>query len=142
MVNWKALGFGLVVTLILAYLGNYIPYLDIPLAPIIGGLIAGFITGGSFKTGILYGGVSTSIIGFIYTLIVIVLSAGNTISTTITTAISTTSLSGDSGIITVIIIIIGTIIAFAIYFILGSIGGIIGITIKERKAVEYILKNN
>jgi hypothetical protein len=142
MVNWKALAFGLVVTLILAYLGNYIPYLDIPLAPIIGGIIAGFITGGSFKSGIVYGGVSASIIGFSYTLIVIMSSAGNTISKAVTTAVSTTSLSGDSGIITVIIIIIGAIIAFAIYFILGSIGGIVGVTIKERKAVQYILKNN
>jgi hypothetical protein len=32
-VNWKAIGFGFIVTLVLAYLGNYVPYLDIPIAP-------------------------------------------------------------------------------------------------------------
>ena len=53
MINWKAIVLGFIVTIILAYLGNYIPYLDIPLAPIIGGIIAGLVVGGDYKNGLL-----------------------------------------------------------------------------------------
>jgi hypothetical protein len=53
MINWKAIGFGFIVTLVLAYLGNYIPYSDIPLAPLVGELIAGCVVGGIRKMELL-----------------------------------------------------------------------------------------
>lgn len=132
MINWKAIGFGLIVTLILAYLGNYVPYLDIPLAPVIGGIIAGYVVGGSYKNGIINGGLSAGIIGFIYTLLVIVITTGNTITTAVNNAVATSSLSGQSGLVIAGIIIFASIVAFGIYFILGLIGGIIGVVIKEK----------
>jgi hypothetical protein len=75
MVNWKSIGLGFIVTLVLVYLGNYLPYLDMSLAPILGGIFAGYMVGGSYKNGVIYGGFSASIAGFIYTLLVIILSA-------------------------------------------------------------------
>lgn len=132
MVNWKAISYGFIVTLVLAYLGNYIPYVDIPLAPIMGGIIAGYVVGGSYKNGIINGGLSAGIVGFIYTLIVIVYTTGSTIVTAVNKAVATTALSGESGIVIVSIIIFASIVAFGIYFILGLIGGIIGASINER----------
>ncbi len=138
MINWKAVGFGFIVTLVLAYLGNYIPYVDIPLAPIIGGIVAGYVVGGSYKNGIINGGFAAGIPGFLYTLAVIVFVTGSTIAV----AVSKTALSGESGIVTIIIIIIGAILAFVIYFVLGLIGGIIGATIKERGIKRTIPETN
>jgi Family of unknown function (DUF5518) len=132
MINRKAIVLGFIVTIVLAYIGNYIPYLDIPLAPIIGGVIAGLVVGGGYKNGIINGGLAAGIPGFIYTLIVIVYATGSTISTAVTRSLANTSYLGLSGIITVGIIIFGSILAFGIYFILGLIGGIIGVVIKDK----------
>ena len=132
MINRKAIILGFMVTIVLAYMGNYIPYLDIPLAPIIGGVVAGLVVGGSYRNGIINGGLAAGIPGFIYTLIVIVYVTGSTISTAVTKALASTSYTGLSEIITVIIIIFGSIVAFGIYFILGLIGGIIGVLIKDK----------
>ncbi|MFY9637444.1 MAG: DUF5518 domain-containing protein [Methanobacterium sp.] len=132
MINWKAIVLGFIVTIVLAYLGNYIPYLDIPLAPIIGGIIAGLVVGGDYKNGIINGGLAAGIPGFIYTLIVIVYITGSTISTAVTKALAFTSYTGLSEIISVLIIIFGSIVAFGIYFILGLIGGIFGVIIKDK----------
>jgi hypothetical protein len=132
MVNLKAIVLGFIVTLVLAYLGNYIPYVDIPIAPFIGGIIAGYIVGGSYKNGIINGGLSAGIVGFIYTLVVIVYTNGSTITMAVNKAVANSALSGESGIVIAFIIIFASIVAFGIYFILGLIGGIIGTAIKER----------
>jgi TM2 domain-containing membrane protein YozV len=55
-------------------------------------------------------------------------------------AVIPTSLSGASGIVTVRIIILGATIAFVIYFIMGLIGGLIGVAIKERNAEKQIFR--
>ena len=141
MVNWKALGLGFIITLILAYLGKYIPHLDMPLAPIIGGIIAGYMVGGSYRDGVVYGGLSTGIAGFIYTILVIILSAGVSLASTVSMNIFPMSMYGESFIVTMGIIILATILSFIIYFILGLIGGIIGIAIKERNAEKQILRS-
>jgi hypothetical protein len=97
-----------------------------------GGIITGYVMGGSYKNGIINGGLSAGIVGFIYTLIVIVYTTGSTIVTAVNKAVATTALSGEFGIVIVSIIIFASIVAFGIYFILGLIGGIIGASINER----------
>ena len=124
----------------MAYLGNYLPYLDMSLAPILGGILAGYIVGGSYKNGAIYGGFSAGIAGFIYTLLVIILSSGIALATSVSVAVVPTSLSSASGIVTAGVIILGATIAFVIYFIMGLIGGFIGVAIKERNAEKQILK--
>jgi hypothetical protein len=140
MVNWKAIGFGVSVTLILAYLGNFIPYLGMSIAPIVGGIIAGYIVGGSFKNGIIYGGFSAGTAGFIYTFLVVVLTAGISKATAVSMNIYPSAVGSESGIVTAIIIGLSVILAFGTYFIMGVIGGIIGIAIKEREAEKQIFR--
>jgi hypothetical protein len=141
MVNWKAIGVGVIITLTLAYLGKYIPHLDTPIAPIIGGIIAGYMVGGSYKNGIIYGGLSAGLAGFVYTIIVIVLDSGIALAAAVSMNIAPMSLNGESGIITASIIILGALLSFVIYLIMGLIGGIIGIAIKERNAEKQILRS-
>ena len=140
MVNWKSIGLGFIVTFLFVYLGRYLPYLDMSLAPILGGIFAGYIVGGIYKNGAIYGGFSAGSAGFIYTLLIILLSSGIARATSVSMALVPTSLSGASGIVTASVIILGGIIAFVIYFIMGLIGGIIGVAIKERNAEKQILK--
>ena len=141
MVNWKAICLGFIGTFILAYLGKYIPHLDMPIAPIVGGIIAGYMVGGSYRDGSVYGGLSAGIAGFIYTLLVIILSAGVSVASTVSMNVFQMSIYGESGIVTAGIIILGAILSFIIYFILGLIGGIIGIAVKERNAEKQILRS-
>ena len=141
MVNWKAICLGFIGTFILAYLGKYIPHLDMPIAPLIGGIIAGYMVGGSYRDGGFYGGLSAGIAGFIYTLLVIILSAGVSLASTVSMNIFPMSMYGETWIVTLGIIILGAILSFIIYFILGLFGGIIGIAIKERNAEKQILRS-
>ena len=60
------------------------------------------------------------------------ITTGNTITTAVNNAVATSSLSGQSGLVIAGIIIFASIVAFGIYFILGLIGGIIGVVIKEK----------
>jgi hypothetical protein len=140
MVNWKAIGLGFIITLVLAYLGRYIPHLDMPIAPIIGGIISGYIVGGSYRDGGIYGGLSVGIAGFLYTIMVILLT-GISLATTVSMNIFPMAMNGESGIVTAAIIILGALLAFSIYFIMGLIGGIIGIAIKERNAEKQIFRS-
>jgi len=140
MVNWKAIGLGFIITLVLAYLGRYIPHLDMPIAPIIGGIISGYMVGGSYRDGGIYGGLSVGIAGFLYTMMVILLT-GISLATTVSMNIFPMAMNGESGIVTAAIIILGALLAFSIYFIMGLIGGIIGIAIKERNAEKQIFRS-
>ena len=141
MVKWKAIGLGIIITLILAFLGKYLPHLDNPIAPIIGGIFAGYVVGGSYKNGVIYGGLSAGIAGFVYTLLIIIISGGIGLAAIVSMNIAPNTVNGESSIVTASIIILGTLLAFGTYLILGVIGGIIGIAIRERNAEKQILKS-
>lgn len=111
-----------------------------PIAPIIGGIISGYIVGGSYRDGGIYGGLSVGIAGFLYTIMVILLT-GISLATTVSMNIFPMAMNGESGIVTAAIIILGALLAFSIYFIMGLIGGIIGIAIKERNAEKQIFRS-
>jgi hypothetical protein len=127
MFNWKIIGIGFVVTLVLAIIGLFVPFLGL-LAPIIGGIVAGYmIGGGKYVDGIVDGGLSAGIAGFIFTLVTVLL-LGSLISTVATTA----GYTGSTGALTAAAAIIGAIVAFIIFLILGLIGGVIGIAISGK----------
>ena len=64
--NWKAIGFSFAVTLVISiFSGLYLPQYIVFISPIIGGLIAGYMVGGSYSDGIVNGGIAASIAGFI-----------------------------------------------------------------------------
>jgi len=54
MVDWKAIITGFIVNLIL------LPFLN-AIGPIIGGIIIGYMVGGSYRNGIVNGGLSVSL---------------------------------------------------------------------------------
>jgi Family of unknown function (DUF5518) len=140
MVDWKAFTLGFIVTLVLVYIGNYIPYLHMTIAPIMGGITAGYVVGGSYKNGIIYGGFSVGIVGFLYSLVVIILLGGIGKATSVSMVIVPLTFNGESAIVTAGIIILGAIISFVMYFISGLIGGLIGVAIKEREAEKQIFR--
>jgi hypothetical protein len=128
MINWKAIGLGFIVTLVVALIGLYVPFLSLPIAPLIGGIVAGYLVGGSYRNGIINGGLSAGIGGFIYALATVLLLGGTISASAATMGINVTSETLTA------IAVVGAILAFILYFILGLIGGIIGVFLKERGA--------
>lgn len=125
-INWMAVGIGFIVTLILGIIGVYVGFLGL-LAPIIGGLIAGYMITGNYTDGAINGGLGAGIAGFVVTLIAVLVFGGAAM------ALSGYEVSG--GVIGAAAII-GAIVAFIVEFILGAIGGIIGILIKGQTKPE------
>lgn len=134
MVNWKALGIGFIVTLILAFIGLFIPFITLPLAPLFGGIVVGYLAGGSYRNGIINGGLSTGIAGFIYSLVVLLL-LGGVFSALITAA----GLSVTSETITLIAILFAIIMSI-LYFIFGLIGGLVGVAISGMNKEKRVTK--
>jgi Family of unknown function (DUF5518) len=113
-VNLKAIIAGFAVTLIL------IPFLN-ALAPLIGGIIVGYIVGGNYRDGIISGGLSVSLAALTYAIIV-----NSLFKDAIITKATSTHLSVE------MVIILSIILAIIGGVLLGLIGGIIGVTIKNR----------
>lgn len=124
MVNWKSICAGFAVTLVLMFMGLVFQALYLAnLAPVIGGIIAGYIVGGSYRNGILNGWISTGPAGLIYAVTAVVL-LGNLVSAKFTAANPCISFET----IAVITLVLG----FVLSTVLGSIGGIIGITVQNK----------
>jgi hypothetical protein len=102
LTNWTPVIIGIILTVIIGLLGIFIPFLEI-LAPIIGGLIAAYMTGGDYKDGAVIGGITGVFGGAIL---------GGVLLGAFTAVIGGVALGSTIGLI------------------LGIIGGIIGILIK------------
>ncbi len=128
-INWKAVGVGLIVTLILGIILSFVGILNI-LAPIIGGIVAGYMLRGNYTTGAVNGGLGAAVAGFLVTLIAVLLG-----SSVISAALVSSGFTGDSAGLIGLATIVGAIVSFIVFFILGAIGGIIGILIKGKETV-------
>lgn len=113
-INLKAVIVGFVVTLIL------LPFLDV-VAPILGGIIAGYLVGGKYKNGIYNGGISASIASVLFALVMFTNLTGPDIAKAASMHLSVELFS-----------ILSIILAVAGGLLLGLIGGIIGVAIKRR----------
>jgi hypothetical protein len=135
--NWMAICVSFIVTIVIAFIsGIYLPKNIGLIGPIIGGLIAGYMVGGHYTDGIINGGIPAGIAGLIY-LITVVLLFGSQIATIAYKA-------GYTGSVETLIIggVIGAVFAgFAMYFVLGLIGGIIGVALKERNRKDNKIQN-
>ena len=125
-INWMSVGIGFITTIILTVILSYVG-LSI-LGPLIGGLIAAYMITGTYTDGAINGGLGACIAGFIYTLVVVLLGAPAISAAMVSDGYT----SGDVGLIA----IIGAIVSLVIFFILGAIGGIIGILIKGKSTPE------
>ena len=128
--NWTAMGVAFVVTLVISiFSGLYLHKNVVFISPIIGGLIAGYMVGGSYSNGIVNGGIAAGIAGLI-SFPVIGLLSWSVVTTTLSNygyhIPPETLLTG---------IIVGTaLVGLVTYFVIGLIGGIIGTAIKGRKS--------
>ncbi len=128
--NWMAIITAFVVTLIIAIVsGLYLPKNVGIIGPVIGGLIAGFMVDGSYTDGLVNGGLPAGIAGLIYLTISFLL-----IGSRIFTIASKVGYTGSSETLIISGVIASAFAGFALYFVLGIIGGIIGIEIKKRSS--------
>jgi hypothetical protein len=125
--KWTAIVVAFVVAFVMGIFGGlYLPKNVSLIGPIIGGLIAGYLVGGNYTDGLVNGGIPAGLAGLISLPVVLSLSWSE-----ITTAVSNLGYQLPQG--SFIMIIIGSAFAgFAIYFVLGIIGAIIGVAVKKR----------
>jgi len=107
-IDWKIVGIGLIITGILVAIFDYVSLAY--LAAIIGGLITGYMITGKYVDGAVNGGLAAGISGCVYLLVFALLFERNIISVAIVAAIG----------------------VLVIYFIIGAIGGMIGVFIKGK----------
>ena len=118
--NLMAIAVALILTAVLAIFGFYVGLVAV-IAPIIAGIIVGYIYTDNTGDGAINGGIGAGIGGVIYT--VIAYFAFASVITALTTFVPT----GED----FAVLVIGALI---IDFILGAIGGVIGVLLKGEKA--------
>ncbi len=117
-----------VVTIVISVIcGAYLPKNIGLISPIIGGLIAGYMVGGSYTDGLVNGGIPAGIAGLIYTTVVILLSIN-----TITSVATSIGYTGSTETLIISAVVGAAFAGFALYFVLGIIGSAIGVVIKNR----------
>jgi hypothetical protein len=115
--NLRTIGTGTFITLILAIIGDFYGFIWL-IAPLIGGLIAGYQLGGSLYNGIMNGGFAAGVGAVIATLITELFFSGAAVAV------------GNSGVL-LGAIFLSMVLNFVIFFVLGAIGGIFGVLMKE-----------
>lgn len=113
-INWKAIIMGFIVTLIL------LPFLN-AIAPLFGGIVAGYVVGGKYKNGIYNGGICASIASLLFVLVTFTNLNGSDIAKAASMHLTVETFS----ILSIILAIIGGLL-------MGLIGGVIGVAIKRR----------
>ncbi|KAF5061052.1 hypothetical protein DSECCO2_319240 [anaerobic digester metagenome] len=120
--NWSAIIVSFLVTLVIGIFGGrYLPDNVSLIGPVIGGFVGGLIVGNRYIDGIVNGGIPTGIAAFIgFPLLVIIF--GSQIPIIINTPL------GMSLFVTLSI----AIPYFLLFFIIGSISGIVGVVIRKK----------
>ena len=128
--NWKAIGISFVVAIVIGILGGlYLPKNISLIGPLIGGLISGYIVSGRYTDGILNGGIPAGIAGLIATAVLALLSVDQVIA-----AMANMGYAVSRETLTAALVIGGAIVGFILFFIVGLIGGIIGVAVKNRNS--------
>ena len=127
--NWKAIIIAFVISFVVTIISGIYLLNNVSLiGPIIGGLIAGYIVDGSYTDGLVNGGIPSGIVGLISLPLVLYL-IWDKINALIT------SLGYHLPPVPFLTAAIGAGFAgFAMYFVIGIIGAIIGVAIKNRNS--------
>lgn len=127
--NWTAIGASFVTTTVLAIVfGLYLPKNVDLISPVIGGLIAGYIVGGSYTDGLVNGGIPAGIGGMVSLTTSILLT-----SSQITNLVYSLGYTGSKETLFVALIVGSVVVGFALFFVFGIIGSIIGVKLKLNK---------
>ena len=128
--NWTAIFVSFAVTLVITvFSGIYLPKNAGLIGPVIGGLIAGYMVDGSYTDGLVHGGIPAGIAGLIYTTVVVLL-----FGSLITAVAINAGYRGSTEMLLIVSAVGGAFVGFALYFVLGIIGGVIGVVIKMRNS--------
>lgn len=127
--NWTAIVIAFVISIVMGIFGGlYLPKNINLIGPIIGGLIAGYIVDGSYTDGLVNGGIPAGIAGLISFVVIIYLTWGE-----ITTLASNLGYPLPPESFLIVEVATGF-VGFAMYFVLGIIGAVIGVAIKNRSS--------
>jgi hypothetical protein len=127
--NWKAIGAAFVTTTVLAIIfGMYLPKNVDLIGPVIGGLIAGYIVGGSYTDGLVNGGIPAGIGGIVSTVTIVLLQ-----SSQITSLVYSIGYTGSKETLFIGLVVGSAIAGFALFFVFGIIGSIIGVKLNKNK---------
>ena len=127
--NWTAIGASFVTTTVLAIVfGLYLPKNVDLISPVIGGLIAGYIVGGSYTDGLVNGGIPAGIGGMVSLITSILLT-----SSQITNLVYSLGYTGSKETLFVALIVGSVVVGFALFFVFGIIGSIIGVKLNKNK---------
>jgi hypothetical protein len=126
--NWMAIGAAFIITTVLSIIfGIYLPKNVDLIAPVIGGLIAGYIVGGSYTDGLVNGGIPAGIGGIISTVTIVLFS-----SSQITSLAYSIGYTGSKETLFIGLIVGSAVAGFALFFVLGILGSIIGVKLNTR----------
>jgi hypothetical protein len=126
--NWKAIGAAFVATTLISIIcGIYLPKNVDLIGPVIGGLIAGYMVGGSYIDGLVNGGILAGIGGIVSTVTLVLLS-----SSQITSLVYSTGYTGSKETLLIGLVVGSAFAGFAIFFVLGIVGSIIGVGLNKR----------
>jgi hypothetical protein len=126
--NWKAIGAAFVATTLISIIcGIYLPKNVDLIGPVIGGWIAGYVVGGSYTDGLVNGGIPAGIGGIVSTVTLVLLS-----SSQITSLVYSTGYTGSKETLLIGLVVGSAFAGFAIFFVLGIVGSIIGVGLNKR----------
>ena len=127
--NWKAIIAAFIITTVLSIIfGLYLPKNVDLIGPVIGGLIAGYLVGGSYTDGLVNGGIPAGIGGIVSTVTIVLLS-----SSQITSLVYSIGYTGSKESLFLSWIVGAAIAGFALFFVFGIIGSIIGVKLSKNK---------
>jgi len=124
-----AIGIAFAISIVTGIFGGlYLPKNVCLIGPVIGGLIAGHMVGGRYIDGLVNGGISAGIAGLIALPVLLYLLWDK-----INTAITSSGYQLPPGSF-MTVAIVSAFTGFAMFFVLGIIGAIIGVAIKNRSS--------
>ena len=117
----------IITTVLSIIFGIYLPKNVDLIAPVIGGLIAGYIVGGSYTDGLVNGGIPAGIGGIVSTVTIVLFS-----SSQITSLAYSIGYTGSKETLFIGLIVGSAVAGFALFFVLGILGSIVGVKLNSR----------
>ncbi len=126
--NWMAISAAFIITTVLSIIfGIYLPKNVDLIAPVIGGLIAGYIVGGSYTDGLVNGGIPAGIGGIVSTVTIVLFSSSQIINLAYSIGYT-----GSKETLFIGLIVGSAVAGFALFFVLGILGSIVGVKLNSR----------
>jgi len=130
--NWKAIFAAFITTTVLSIIfGLYLPKNVDLIGPVIGGLIAGYMVGGSYTDGLVNGGIPAGIGGIVSLVTMVILTINQT-----TNLVYSLGYTGSKETLFLSLIVGAIIVGFALFFVFGIIGSIIGVKLNKNNTIK------